>query len=141
MKRIHFINLGRNKYWLIVILLSMFLMLVYIFQFIKFENPKIYKHLLLVAYLLMATYWSRLYWYKNTVQWNRKGVLIRINSFFGKSLNFNQIKEVELNEKKLIITKNNNKTITFDLTEFEKSDIQKLIEIITKNAYTKTMYK
>ena len=130
MKRIHFINLGKNKYWLIVILLSMFLMLIYIFQFIKFENPKVYKYLLLVAYLLLAFFWSRLYWYKNTVQWNNKGVVIRINSFFRKSLNFNQIKEAELNEKRLIITKKNNKKMTFDLTEFEKSDIQKLIEIL-----------
>ena len=42
----------------------------------------------------------------------------------GKSFNFDEIKKTELNEKKLIITKNGGKTMTFDLNEIIESDTQ-----------------
>ncbi|WP_405414163.1 hypothetical protein [Maribacter sp. Asnod1-A12] len=71
--------------------------------------------------------------YKNYVQWNKKGVIIRINSWASKSLNFNQIKKTEMVEKKLIITKDSGITITFDLNEIKEADSQKLNEIIVKN--------
>ena len=74
-----------------------------------------------------------MFWYKNYVQWNKKGAVIRVNSWSGKSLSFDQIKKTELTEKKLIITKDNGKTVTFDLNEIAESDTQKLNEIIIKN--------
>ena len=73
---------------------------------------------------MQALYFSKLFWFKNTVQWNKKGAVIRINSFMGKSFNFDEIKKTELNEKKLIITKNGGKTMTFDLNEIIESDTQ-----------------
>jgi len=74
-----------------------------------------------------------MFWYKNYVQLNKKGAVIRINSWNGKSLSFDQIKKIELIEKKLIITKENGNTVTFDLNEIAESDTQKLNEIIIKN--------
>jgi len=139
MKRIHFDNLGKNKYWIIIILLSLVLILVEFFKPFEFENPKVYKYMNVIGFLLQAIYWSKLFWFKNTVQWNKKGAVIRINSFMGKSLSFDQIKKTELNENKLIITKNGGEIVTFDLTEIVESDIQKLNEIITKNTIANTV--
>ena len=139
MKRIHFDNLGKNKYWIIIILLSLVLILVEFFKPFELENPKVYKYMNVIGFLLQAIYWSKLFWFKNTVQWNKKGAVIRINSFMGKSLSFDQIKKTELNEKKLIITKNGGEIVTFDLTEIVESDIQKLNEIITKNTIANTV--
>ena len=139
MKRIHFDNLGKNKYWIIIILLSLVLILVEFFKPFEFENPKVYKYMNVIGFLLQAIYWSKLFWFKNTVQWNKKGAVIRINSFMGKSLSFDQIKKTELNEKKLIISKNGGEIVTFDLTKIVESDIQKLNEIITKNTIANTL--
>ena len=132
MKRIHFDNLGKNKYWIIIILLSLFLIFIEELP-IEFENPKIYKYLRTSGFLLQAIYWSKLFWFKNTIQWNKKGAVIRINSFMGKSLSFDQIKKTELNENKLIITKSGGEIVIFDLNEIAESDTQKLNEIIVKN--------
>ncbi len=132
MKRIHFDNLGKNKYWIFIIILS----LVFIFVEelpIEFENPKMYNYIRASGFLLQALYWSKFFWFKNTVQWNKKGAVIRINSFTGKSLRFDQIKKTELNENKLIVTKSGGEIITFDLNEIVESDTQKLKEIIIKN--------
>lgn len=76
-----------------------------------------------------------MFWYKNYVQWNKKGAVIGVNSFVGKSLNFNQIQRTELNDEKLKITKTDGKTVMIDLNEIEESDTQKLKEIIIKNTF------
>ena len=80
-----------------------------------------------------------MFWYKNYVQWNKKGVVVRINSFLGKTLRFDEIKKTELIEKKLIITKDNGTTVTFDLNKTAESDQQKLNEIIVKNTIANTV--
>lgn len=131
-KKIHFDNLGKNKYWIIIILLSG--VLIFIEELpIEFENPKIYKYIRSSGFFLQAIYWSKLFWFKNTVQWNKKGALIRINSFFGKSLIFDRVKGTELNGKVMIITKKDGTKLKIDLNEFQESDSQKLNEIMIKN--------
>ena len=82
-----------------------------------------------------------MFWYRNYVQWNKKGAAIKINSWTGKSLSFDQIRTTELKEKNLIITKKNGNKITFDLNEIAESDTQKLNEIIVKNTIANTTYR
>lgn len=139
MKKIHFENLGKKNYWIILILLSLIFILVGFFEPFEFENPKIYKYLSVAGYLLQSLYFSKLFWYKNTVQWNDKGIVIKIKSFFGKSLRFDEIKATELNKKTLILTKTDERKITIDLSEFLDSDTQKLNEIMIKNTITNTV--
>ena len=109
MKKIHFDNLSKNWFLITILILSIIFLLVGIFEFIPFENPKINKKISGVGFLLQALYFSRMFWFKNYIQWNKKGAVIRINSFMGKSLSFDEIKKTELNEKKLTITKVNEK--------------------------------
>ncbi|HTO14445.1 MAG TPA: hypothetical protein VLZ83_01680 [Edaphocola sp.] len=82
---------------------------------------------------LQAIYFSKMFWYENYVQWNKKGALIKINSFMGKSLIFEEIKAIELNDKKLKITKINDSRVIFDLNDIAESDTQKLNELMVKN--------
>lgn len=139
MKRIHFDNLTKNKYWIIIMILALIFILVGIFQPFEIKNPKIYKYLYVTGFLLQTIYWSKLFWFKNTIQWNKKGAVIRINSFMGESVSFNEIKKNELDEKKLTITKNNGEILRFDLNEIVDSDTQKLNEIIIKNTIANTV--
>ena len=132
MKRIHFDNLGKGNYWIILIILSLILG-IGIAEPFEFENEKIYKYIRAAGFLLPCIYFSKLFWYKNTVQWNKKGIVIRIKSFLGKSLRFDEIKATELNGKILTLTKYDGKIITLDLNEFAESDTQKLNEIIIEN--------
>ena len=82
---------------------------------------------------MQALYFSKLFWFKNTIQWNDKGIVIRIKSFLGKSLRFDEIKATELSNKILTLTKTDGQKITLDLNEFQDSDTQKLNEIMIKN--------
>ena len=133
MKRIHFDNLNKNWFLITILVLSIVFLLVGIFEFIPFENPKINKGISGIGFLLQGLFFSRMFWYQNYMQWNKKGAVIRINSFFGKSLSFDQIRMTELDGKTLKITKTNGEIVIFNLNEIAESDTQKLNEIIVKN--------
>ena len=116
-----------------MIILSLVFIITGGFELIEFTNPKVNKIIYATGFFLQAIYFSRLFWHKNTVQWNDKGIVIRIKSFLGKSLRFDEIKATELNGRILTLTKYNGKTITIDLNDFAESDTQRLNEIMVKN--------
>lgn len=132
MKRIHFDNM-KNSFWIVILILSIIFIVGGTFELFQFENAKSNKWMSIVGFFLQAIYFSKMFWYENYVQWNKKGALIKINSFMGKSLIFNEIKTIELNDKKLKITKINDSTVIFDLNDITESDTQKLNEILIKN--------
>lgn len=131
-KKIHFDNM-KSWIWISILFLSLIFILVGIFELFEFENPKLNKRISAIGFFLQVIYFSKMFWYKNYVQWNKKGAVIRISSWSSKSLNFEQIKKTELIDGKLIITKNNGDTVTFDLNEIKEADSQKLNQIIVKN--------
>lgn len=137
-KKIQFDNLN-NWIWIVILILSLIFILIGSFELIEFENPKLNKSISAIGFFLQVIYFSKMFWYKNYVQWNKKGVVVRINSFLGKTLRFDEIKKTELIEKKLIISKDNGTTVTFDLNKTVESDQQKLNEIIVKNTITNTV--
>ena len=138
MKRIHFDYLGKPNLSHLLVIFSLICIVVAIIEPFEFENPKTYKYIISCGLFLQAIYFSKLFWFKNTVQWNKKGANIRVNSFWGKTLSFDQVKSTELNENKLTVTKTNGNIITLDLNEIADSDSQKLNEIIVKNTVANT---
>ena len=139
MKRIHFDNM-KNWRWITILILSLVLILVGSFELFDFENPIINKSLTASGFFLQALFYSRFIWYKNYFQWNKKRTYIRINSWVGKSISFDQIKSTELNEKDLIITKKNGNKYKIHLNNIVKSDVQKLNKILIKNTIKEPAY-
>ena len=132
MKRIHFDNL-KNWFWISILILALIFILIGSLEVFEFEDPKMNNWISAVGFFLQVIYFTRIFWYKNYFQWNKKAAYIRINSFVGKTLKFDEIKTTELNENKLTITKINGKKVTFDLNDIAESDTQKLNEVVVKN--------
>ena len=132
MKRIKFDNLKTNWLFISLILISIFCIIFGFFEIIEFENPKINKRISAIGYLLQAIFFSRMFWFKNYVQWNKKGIVVRIKSFFGKSISFENVKNSKLENNILTIYENNGKSYNFDLTEIDEKDSKKLNVIINK---------
>jgi hypothetical protein len=130
MKRIKFDNLQTNWLFISLILISIFCIIFGFFEIIEFENPKINKRISAIGYLSQAIFFSRMFWFKNYVQWNKKGIVVRIKSFFGKSISFENVKNSKLENNILTIYENNGKSYNFDLTEIDEKDSKKLNEII-----------
>jgi hypothetical protein len=126
--------MSRSWFLNTILILSILFLLFGIFELIPFENQKINKGISAIGFLLQALFFSRMFWYKNYVQWNNKGATIRINTIFGKSIVFEHIKSIEIDEKTLILTQKNGKKVMFDLSDIADSDAQKLNNIIVKHA-------
>lgn len=58
---------------------------------------------------------------------------IRIKSFLGKSVRFDEISAIDRGENDITITKANGKKVVIDLSDIEESDSQRLFEIIKEN--------
>ncbi|WP_256260044.1 hypothetical protein [Winogradskyella luteola] len=86
-----------------------------------------------LGYVIVFGFSTQMFWYKNYVQWNSRGMLIRIKSFLGKNIKFKEITSSELINKKLILKTVYGNSIEFDLSEIVESDLEKLYEIIRKN--------
>jgi hypothetical protein len=132
MKRIHFDNL-QSWFWIGFMLLSMGFILVGFFEIFNFANSKVPKILSSCGFAMQTIYYSRMFWFRNYFQWNKKGANIRINSFLGKSLNFEEIIKTELTDKVLKITKSSGNKLAFDLNHIADEDVQKLHQIIVKS--------
>ncbi|WOD42177.1 hypothetical protein [Hwangdonia lutea] len=142
MKKIHFGNLNKKGRWILLplILIGLFLIINGAFNFIEFANPKMNKYLNAIGYLIVFGFSTQMFWYQNYVQWNKRGILIRIKSFFGKNIKFKEIKLCELNGKKLIITETYGNKIEIDLSHIIESDVEKLMNIINKNTIANSVY-
>jgi hypothetical protein len=56
-----------------------------------------------------------MFWFKNYVQWNKKGLMLRINHFWGKSISFEDIETSRLENDVLTIYKKDGVSYNFDL--------------------------
>ncbi|MBO3099972.1 hypothetical protein [Gelidibacter pelagius] len=135
MKKIHFGNLKRKERWLIATLgiIGLSLIINGAFEFVEFENPKTNNYLNATGFLIIAIISTQMFWYQNYVQWNNRGILIKVKSLLGKNIKFKEIKSSELTDKKLVITETFGNKIVIDLSHIVESDTLKLHEIINKN--------
>ena len=136
MRRIKFDN-AKNWFWVGILILSLILIIVGAFELFPFENPKHYRHLSLIGFLLQIVFYSKMFWYKNCIHWNKLGGVFRLNTFTSKSIKFDDFNDFEFKEQKLFY-KSNGKIITFNLKDIVKEDIDKLNELLSKHI---TIYK
>lgn len=138
MKKLHFDNLGDNKILLLIMVLAGIFLVVGIFEIIPFENPKWNRIISSFGFLLQMLVYSRMFWFKYYVQYNTKGAVIKLNSFLGKTVRFEDIKATHFENEILTILKNDGTKLTFDLNAIVAEDAQKLNRIIVKHTTVNT---
>lgn len=130
MERVKFDNM-RDWRLVVLIAVSLLCLLVGWAEPVSLENPSVYKIISSVGFFLQAVYFSRMFWYRNYVQWNKRGGNIKINSFFGHSFRFSEIKSVALLEDQLTIAFVGGKQpLTFDLSKVEAEDRELMKDIL-----------
>tara|TARA_R110002051_G_scaffold202618_1_gene269218 strand:- start:574 stop:987 length:414 start_codon:yes stop_codon:yes gene_type:complete len=135
MNKMHFENL-RDWKLVSILIISAILLILGIFEPFEFISPEIYDKILPAGFLLQIIYTSRIFWYKNYVQWNKLGMTLKINSFFGKHYSFDQISGVEMNTDTLTITKTNGTKTAYNIAGMEKRDALQLQHLILERSST-----
>jgi len=138
MKNIYF-EKATPWFWTAILVLSLMFVLLGTFECIDFTNLKINKRLTGIGFILQAIYFTRMFWYKNYVQWNKRSALVKINTFTGKSLHYKNIKAAVLKDNQLVITKFNDRKQVFHLKNVAKTDTEKLYKIIVNHMSANTI--
>ena len=128
-KKLHFDNLGKQKYWKYILIICTAMIFAGLFKPDQSINNEIYRYLFIVGLVVPILYLSRIFWYRNMIQWNNKGVIIRLDAET-KSVKFENIKRIKNVDNHIIITVNDDNEIRFDLTAFDQKDVLKLVHIL-----------
>ncbi|WP_026708089.1 hypothetical protein [Flavobacterium frigidarium] len=133
MKRIKFDNVAKSWPLITLMLISILCLIFGTFEIIEFANPKLNKRLAGTGSLIQVLFYFRMFWFRNYVQWTKKGALIRIKSFWGETIQFDELSHATLEHKNLKIFNGDAVRYEFDLRDFEREDAEKLHTIINQN--------
>ncbi|WP_435260703.1 hypothetical protein [Tenacibaculum sp. nBUS_03] len=128
-ERIYF-NAMTSKFWIGVLIVSIILLIMGLFGFFTNENNKWNYVLMAFAHFTQAVYFLKDFRYKNYVRYNKLGMVLKIQSYWGKSISFNELTKVELTDNSLIIYKNKNETLVCSTTTIRKEDSKKLYTLL-----------
>ena len=135
MKKIKFdqLNFRSNKtQFFLMILAGTLILLIFLEVFNNFD-PRIEKYSNVIAYFILMLIFSKMFWFKNYVQWNKKGIMIKLNNSWGKNYRFEEISNVNLENNQSIISKFNGQRNNFNLQNIDRESINKLINILKTN--------
>lgn len=130
MDKIHFDNLSKKKIWIPFLILALLLILNGLTSPLETEYAYLYDLSSAVGFLILVVFYSRMFWYKNYVQWNKQGVMIRINRFSSTSFNYRDVRKVEMKENDIIVYQKSGKVTKVDVSGFSQEDRERLVKII-----------
>lgn len=135
MKKIKFdqLNFSSNKAQVFLMILAGILILLNFLEVFNNSDSRFAKYSNSIAYFILALILSKMFWFKNYVQWNKKGIMIKLNNSLGKNYRFEEISSFNLQNSELIISKFNGQKNAFNLQNIEPESIKKLINILKTN--------
>ena len=88
--------------------------------------------LLFSAHLILLIFWSRMIFNKSVVSWNKLGVNIKMNGFWGKQFTFDKIRSVEITDSELMIIGRYGKISIFDIRKISMDDRERIANIFVR---------
>ena len=134
MKRIKFDNLSENWKLKLLVICSIIFLFLGIFEISVFNDSSLNKSFIKIGFLFQVLFFGRMFVYKNYVQWNKKGIYIKVNRFLGTNLSFDDIAKIDYQNDTILIKKKNDKEILINLHNIHPSDTLNLFEIIRINS-------
>lgn len=138
MKKIHFNHMTFKNWTSLLMLISLVFILMGSFEIIDFEYKRTNKILTSIGFFIQAAYYSKMFWYKNYVEWNKRGMNIKINRIISKSITFENVENIELDISHLKIIQKSGSDKIFEIHNIASTDLEKLVKIITQNSGIET---
>jgi hypothetical protein len=140
MKSIKFQELspkGKNGIMLALMVAAALFLVLNMFEVFSFLSPKVLKGLTLASYLIVFFHSFRPFFYRNHVQWNKRGITIRVNSFWGANFGFGEVKSVEYSEDVYTVYRYNDRSPkVINLEGIEQDSKEQLLRILRE--YTRS---
>ncbi len=120
MKRIKFDNLSKNWRLKLLVICSIVFLFLGIFEISVFNDSFFNESFIKIGFLFQVLFFGRMFVYKNYVQWNKKGIYVKVNRFIGINFSFEEIKSIDYGDNLILIKKHNNKEIHYYPKVFQK---------------------
>ncbi|SHF01341.1 hypothetical protein SAMN05444278_1158 [Psychroflexus salarius] len=133
MKKIHFENLSWNWTRITFLVLALLCLLVGHGLILNYENGLITS----LGFLILIIMLSKRFWYKNYVEYNKLGIVIKLNLITDKTIKFNEIDKITINDDNLIVELESERKFEFKIMDLDESDINKLLRILVENSKSK----
>ena len=104
MKRIKFDNLSKNWRLKLLVICSIVFLFLGIFEISVFNDSFFNESFIKIGFLFQVLFFGRMFVYKNYVQWNKKGIYVKVNRFIGINFSFEEIKSIDYGDN--LIKKN-----------------------------------
>lgn len=132
--KLYFNDLNSKSGVIIAVLMLLCLVLYFVAVFSETENSYT-RFLLPFSNIMVIFIFGRTWLYRNSVQWNKKGMTLKIKqTFIGTSFLFEDVKLIKTENKQLEILLRTNEVLKFDLTHIKENEIEKLENIIKKHS-------
>ncbi len=128
MKRIYFDNFShwKNGVLIAVALVCILIGLWYL------DSSIWYRRMNALGFFLMVIVLGKRFTRKYYVGWNKLAIVIKLRSILGKDIRFRDIAAIERSADSLMIKKRDGNILRFAIAEINTTDIDRLIEILTK---------
>ena len=133
MKRIHFENLSWNWTRIALLILASLCLLVGYGLILNNENGLI----TIFGFLILTIMLSKRFWYKNYIEYNKLGIVIKLDLVKDKTIKFREIDKIVINDNELKLSLSNDKELNFKLANIHESDKNKLTRILIENSNSK----
>lgn len=130
MKRIHFENLTWNWSRISLIIIALLSFIIGFGLVLDYKNSLI----TIIGFLTIIFLASKRLWYKYYVEYNKFGILIKLNTITNKTINFNEIDKIKINDNSLIVELKSERNFDFKITDINNSDSDKLLRILVENS-------
>lgn len=110
-----------------------FFFVLHIAGFVTDAEGQIYVVSQIMVHLFTLVVIGSLYLKSDHVNWSRNGMTLKLNNRFHKTILFNDIREVKIQDQTLIIERILSETLHFDVSDYAADDVEALAETIKAN--------
>ena len=130
--KFHELDWRNNKLVMLFCILTLIFIPLSLFDVWDFLGEKTVKLITAVCYLGLALNHLYPFFYRNHVQWNKGGIVIRVNSFWGFNFSFADVKRIEYAEDRYTVYKYSNgwKPKVINLKGIDQESKERLLEIL-----------
>lgn len=130
--KFHSLDWKNNKLLLLFLLLSLVFIVSSLFDVWDFLGGETVKYITAICYLGLALKNIYPFFYRNHVQWNKRGIMIRVNSFWGTNFSFDEVRRIEYTEDRYTVYKYGNgwKPKMINLEGIEQESKERLLQIL-----------
>jgi hypothetical protein len=89
------------------------------------------------GFLILIALLSKRFWYKNYVEYNKLGIVIKLHLIKDKTIKFKEINHIEIKDQMLKVSLSTTKEVKFKLSSIKEDDRGQLIRLLVENSNSK----